>query len=49
MDQYMRTELQGRPLDGNFVLRIWDDPNTAFDGVQDIQIVLKYSYWTRFD
>ena len=49
LDQYMRTELQGRPLDGNFILKIWDDPNTSFAGVQDIQVILKYSYWTRFD
>jgi hypothetical protein len=49
IDQYMRSELQGRPLDGNFILRIWDDQNSQFGGVEDIQIILKYSYWTRFN
>lgn len=47
--EYMRSELQGRPLDGSFVLRLWDGPGLFFDGIQDIQIVLKYRYWTRFD
>jgi hypothetical protein len=49
MSDYMRSELQGRPLDGNFILRLWEAPGMYFDGIKDIQIVLKYRYWTRFD
>jgi hypothetical protein len=45
----MRTEFQGRPLDGNFAVRVWDDDSANFSAIQDIQIVLKYRYWTRFN
>jgi hypothetical protein len=49
MQQYLRAELQGRPLDGNFVLRVWDDDSVNFRAIQDVQVVLKYRYWTRFN
>ena len=48
LDQFMRGEFQGRPLDGNFVLKVWDGEGTKFDAIQDVQVVLKYRYWTRF-
>jgi len=48
LEDYERKELQGRPLDGNFALRIWEDPAVNFDAIQDVQLVLNYSYWTRF-
>jgi hypothetical protein len=47
--QYTRTEFQGRPLDGNYTLRVWDEPGVDFNAIQDVQVVLKYRYWTRFD
>jgi hypothetical protein len=46
---YMRQELAGRPIDGNFKLRVWEEPGVDFDAIRDAQIVLKYRYWTRFD
>lgn len=46
--QYLRTELRGRPLDGNFTLRVWDKPGVKFDAIADVQLLLKYRYWTRF-
>jgi hypothetical protein len=46
---YMRGELRGRPLDGSFRIRIWDEPGVNFEGIEDIQVVLKYRYWTRFE
>ncbi len=49
IDQYMRAEFQGRPLDGNFVIKVWDGDGTKFDAIQDVQLVLKYRYWTRFN
>jgi hypothetical protein len=49
LGQYRRLELKGRPLDGNFVLRVWDEPNLDFSAVKDVQLVLDYGYWTRFD
>ena len=47
LDQYRRYELQGRPLTGSYVLRVWDGPGVNFDGIEDVQIVLDYRYWTR--
>ncbi len=46
---YTRTEFQGRPLDGDFVLRVWEEEGTAFNSIDDVQVVLNYRYWTRFD
>jgi hypothetical protein len=46
---YTRQEFQGRPLDGNFTLRVWDDEGVDFDQIEDVQVVLNYRYWTRFD
>jgi hypothetical protein len=43
---YLRTELQGRPLDANYVLRIWDDEGFTWDAVRDVQLLVKYRYWT---
>jgi hypothetical protein len=45
---YFRTEFQGRPLDGNFVIRVWEEPGLNFEAIQDVQVVLNYRYWTRF-
>lgn len=45
--QYLRQEFQGRPLDGNFALRIWDEEGVDFNAIEDVQLVLDYRYWTR--
>lgn len=45
VEPYTRHELQGRPLGGSLVLRLWDDPSFRFDRVEDVQIVLGYRYW----
>jgi len=47
VEQYMRSELQGRPIDGTFVVRIWDEPGVNFAALEDVQLVLDYRYWTR--
>jgi hypothetical protein len=49
LESYMRSEFQGRPLDGMYVLRVWDETGVNFDAIQDVQLVLNYRYWTRFD
>jgi hypothetical protein len=46
INQFMKTELRGRPLDGTYTLRIYDSPALRFDHVQDIQLVLNYHYWS---
>lgn len=49
LGDYTRKELQGRPLDGNFTVRIWEDDEMDFNAIKDVQVVLNYSYWTRFN
>jgi hypothetical protein len=49
INQYLRKEFQGRPLVGNFVLRVWDEDGLDFNSIQDVQLVLNYTYWTRFN
>jgi hypothetical protein len=46
LKQYLRQEFRGRPLDGNYVIRIWDDAEFDFEKVQDVQLLLRYRYWT---
>jgi len=48
LTDYMRSEFQGRPLTGNYAVRIWEDPTVDLEHMEDIQIVLRYRYWTRF-
>ena len=45
---YMRSELNGRPLDGTFSIRVWEEEGVAFDRIRGVQLVLDYRYWTRF-
>ena len=49
IEPYYRRELRGRPLDGRFVLRIWEEEAVDFSAIQDIQLILNYRYWTRFE
>ncbi|MBZ0120427.1 MAG: hypothetical protein K8H88_25775, partial [Sandaracinaceae bacterium] len=47
IEPYMRDDFMGRPIDGRYVLRVWDAPGVNFDGIEDIQLVLGYRYWSR--
>jgi hypothetical protein len=49
LQDYQRRELRGRPLDGVFTLRVWEEPGVSFSAIEDVQLVLKYRYWTRFE
>ncbi len=42
-------EFRGRPLDGSYKLRIWDSPALAWNRLTDVQLILKYRYWSRVD
>ncbi|MCL2825424.1 MAG: hypothetical protein FWD57_15640, partial [Polyangiaceae bacterium] len=42
-----KTEFRGRPLDGSYRLRIWDDGSLQWDRLEDIQLVIKYRYWSK--
>lgn len=41
-----KQELTGRPIDGSYRLRIWDTPGLTWNRLEDVQIVLKYRYWS---
>jgi hypothetical protein len=47
LQEYLKTGLRGRPLQGEYVLRIWDVPELKWENVEDIQLIWKYRYWTR--
>jgi len=49
LEPYMHAELNGRPMDGNFVLRIWERPDLDLSKITDVQVVMEYGYWTRFN
>jgi hypothetical protein len=36
-------------MDGTFLIRVWEEPGVDFNAIEDVQVVLKYRYWTRFD
>jgi len=42
-----KPEFSGRPLSGIYHLRIKDSPTLAWDHIEDIQMVLNYSYWSK--
>ena len=44
---YFKTGLKGRPLQGTYELRIWETPELNWDAVEDVQLILRYRYWTR--
>jgi hypothetical protein len=44
---YTRTELRGRPLAGRIRIRVWDNGEVNFAGIEDVQVVLGYRYLTR--
>ena len=49
LGSYYKQEFRGRPLAGHYTLRIWDDPALNWQNVEDVQLVFRYRYWTRFE
>ena len=49
IEPYLRSEFNGRPFDGEFILRVWDEPGVNFNAIQDVQLIIDYGYWTRFN
>jgi hypothetical protein len=41
--------MRGRPFDGTFVVRVWEDDSSQFFNIEDVQLVVGYRYWTRLD
>lgn len=48
IEPYMKGEYEGRPLAGLYTLRIWDRPELQWERIEDIQLIWRYHYWTRF-
>jgi len=42
-----KPEFRGRPLDGSYHLRIWDRPGLTWEHLEDVQLVLRYRYWSN--
>ncbi|MCC6216037.1 MAG: hypothetical protein IT376_14320 [Polyangiaceae bacterium] len=49
LEPYLKGEYEGRPLQGAYTLRIWETPGLRWEQVQDVQLVWRYHYWTRFE
>lgn len=49
LGRYWRNEFAGRPMSGLYTIRIWDTPGLVWDRVRDVQLAIKYRYWTRFE
>ena len=47
LSQYTHSEWRGRPLTGRYTVRVWDVEGVNFQGIEDVQVVLGYHYWTR--
>lgn len=47
LTDYWRSEFRGRPLTGDYVIRIHEVPGLEFARIEDIQIAIGYRYWTR--
>ncbi|MGC4069843.1 MAG: hypothetical protein QM784_35335 [Polyangiaceae bacterium] len=49
IEPFSRSEFIGRPLDGAYVLRVWEESGVNFDSIEDVQLLLKYRYWSRLN
>jgi hypothetical protein len=47
LSEYWKDGLRGRPIQGQYMLRIWDTGDVVWSRIEDIQIVWKYRYWTQ--
>jgi hypothetical protein len=47
LSSYYKDGLRGRPLQGKYVLRVWETPELIWEAVEDIQLIFDYRYWTR--
>lgn len=46
LTDYWRDEFRGRPIEGNYTLRVYDEA-IKWENLEDLQIVYNYRYWTR--
>jgi hypothetical protein len=48
VEPYLQRQFRGRPLTGTYRLRIWERDGVVFSGIEDVQVVMNYQFWTRF-
>jgi len=46
--EFTREEFRGRPLEGSYRLSIFDVDGLDWSQLEDVQIALRYRYWTHF-
>jgi len=46
--EFTREEFRGRPLEGTYRLRIFDVDGLDWSRLEDVQVALRYRYWTHF-
>ncbi|MEO0322238.1 MAG: hypothetical protein AAF447_04730 [Myxococcota bacterium] len=49
LSPFIHQGLRGRPLDGRYRVKIWEDAGVDFSRVEDVQVYLSYRYWTALD
>lgn len=47
IEPYLRSEWWGRPLGGSFGLMLMGSPEIDWRRIEDLQVLLNYTYWTR--
>ncbi len=48
LEPYKKSEFSGRPVQGSYILRIYNVPGLRWVNVEDIQIYMNYRYWSAF-
>jgi hypothetical protein len=48
VQQYLKGEFRGRPIQGSYTLRIFNVPSLRWSNVEDIQILLNFRYWSAY-
>jgi hypothetical protein len=49
LSSFVQGQFRGRPLEGNYTLRIYDAPELDWSRLEDVQIFMRYRYWTRLE
>jgi hypothetical protein len=45
----LKSELRGRPVQGNYLLRIHNVPGLVWSALEDVQLYVKYRYWSSIE
>ena len=48
IQQYTKREFRGRPIQGEYTVRVYATPSLRWANVEDLQILVNYRYWSPF-